>query len=337
MPSFSFIVLLTLGAMGSTAVGCWTDEPTHAEHVQWLDAFDGATHGAFLCAWGRDGNDVWVVGGQPHRGAAWHYDGQAWLPAMTPDVPLLNWTHGADDAQWIVGNAGHILARFKDEVNWTLQSSPTDQPLWGVWAASEDEAWAVGGDPIASGEPDPVLLHWHNEEWTRVALPAVDREFRALFKVWGTGPDNVYAIGARGVILHYNGTAWRQQPSGTPRDLVSLWGRGPNDILAVGGRANGVLVRYNGEVWTPKVLDTEPGLNGVWMDTKGRAIVVGGRGRILTVEANRFAYERQDSANQLLLHGVWGTEEGYRVSAGGSLDQNPPWRGIVIEKRVPRE
>jgi len=335
MPSSFVICLLTLAI--SANLGCRETDKTEPSTTPWRSAFEAADDGAFLSAWGRSDSDVWVVGGQLKNGVAWHYNGQVWQRADTPDGPLLNWTHGYDDHQWIVGNDGRILYRTDPASPWTTQSSTTNLPLWGVWAASTNEAWAVGGDPIASGDPDPVLLHWSEGRWSRVPIPAIDREFRALFKVWGTGPQNVYAVGARGVIIHYDGTAWRQRSSSTPRDLVSLWGRGQNDILAVGGRANGVLVRYDGTSWTPKVLDTEPGLNGVWMDAKGQATVVGGRGRILTVEANGFAYERQESTNQLLLHGVWGSDTGYRISAGGSLDRNPPWAGVVLEKRTQSE
>src|SRR5260221_13237206 len=34
-----------------------------------------------------------------------------------------------------------------------------------------------------------------------------------LQAVWGSGPNDVWAVGAGGVILHWNGTAWTSSPS----------------------------------------------------------------------------------------------------------------------------
>ena len=302
----------------------------------WQTAFEPGDSGALLCAWGTGPDHVWAVGGQPDAGVIWYHDGEMWSRATVPDGPLLNWTHGTGGRQFIVGNDGRVLTRQDAEMTWSTMDSPTNAPLWGVWAASADEAWAVGGDPISTGEPDPVILHFKGGAWSKVSLPPVDRQFRALFKVWGTAADNVYAVGAKGVILHFDGVQWRQQFAGTPRDIVSLWGTGENEILAVGGRANGVLLRFDGQGWTHKVLETEPGMNGVWMDSSGRAFVVGGRGRILEVRPGSYEYRRADSENRTLLHGVWGTNDGFRVTVGGTLDRNPPWVGVSLDSQYPQ-
>ena len=203
--------------------------------------------------------------------------------------------------------------------------------MWGVWAASPEEAFAVGGDPLTTGEPDPVILHFKNGQWSRIAVPETEQSFKALFKVWGTDAQNVYAVGANGVILHFDGSAWRQQASGTARDLISLWGNGPTDIMAVGGRANGLIARFDGNKWTHKVLTGEPGMNGIWMNSQGQATVVGGRGRILIFGKKSMRYARQKADNRLLLHGVWGSESGERFAVGGTLDRSPPWKGVAIE------
>ena len=118
-----------------------------------------------------------------------------------------------------------------------------------MWTPDGDVAFAVGGHAIDMGPPDPIILMRENGEWQRVPIPETDRVFRALFKVWGTGKDNVYAVGARGVILHYDGVSWTQEVSNTVRDNVSLWGTGPNRILAVGGRSNGMLLAFDGQEW----------------------------------------------------------------------------------------
>ena len=67
--------------------------------------------GAYLCAWGTDVNNVWVVGGQPERGVVWHRQNDVFREVDVPSGALLNWTHGHGAAQWIVGNQGRILHR----------------------------------------------------------------------------------------------------------------------------------------------------------------------------------------------------------------------------------
>lgn len=55
-----------------------------------------------------------------------------------------------------------------------------------------------------------------------------------LKSVWGTAPDNVYAVGD--AILHYDGEAWHKEnsPAGYYANLRGIWGSGPDDIYAVG-------------------------------------------------------------------------------------------------------
>ncbi|MBN9161526.1 MAG: hypothetical protein J0I07_11215, partial [Myxococcales bacterium] len=60
-----------------------------------------------------------------------------------------------------------------------------------------------------------------------------------LHAVWGTGPNDVWAVGAEGTILHFDGVAWTVSStglgSGQEVNLTGIWGSGPNDVWAVGG------------------------------------------------------------------------------------------------------
>jgi hypothetical protein len=101
------------------------------------------------------------------------------------------------------------------------------------------DVWVVGGDAAASGDapPAPVLLHFDGTAFAPVALPPVDRTFRALFKVWAADATHVWAVGQSGVVLAFDGRAWTQVLAGTDQDLISLWGTGPTQVAAVGGRS----------------------------------------------------------------------------------------------------
>jgi hypothetical protein len=318
-----------LVAMGLAAAGCGSSAVDPLAAPAWQPAFDPGAAGALLSVWGPDERSVWAVGGQPDAGAAFRFDGRAWAPVPgLPAGPGLSWAHGAGRTVWFVGEGGRAL-RLRDA---RVEATPTGvgATLWGVWAAGDDEAWAVGGDAVGRGPADPVLLRWDGEAWRRVPVPPLDREVRALFKVWGTGPDDVFAVGAGGVILHWDGRAWSPQESGVDDDLVSLWGRGDHDIVAVGGRARGLAVRWDGRAWTPLAIGGVPGLNGVWMDADGTAWAVGVRGTVVRIAADGSAPERERPGTVLMLHGTFGFPGGRRYAVGGSLGGSPPYEGVAL-------
>lgn len=45
-----------------------------------------------------------------------------------------------------------------------------------------------------------------------------------LHGIWGSGPNDVYAVGTHGTLLHYDGRGWSPMQSGEPSTLVSIWG-----------------------------------------------------------------------------------------------------------------
>lgn len=70
-----------------------------------------------------------------------------------------------------------------------------------------------------------------------------------LSALFGFGPNDVWAAGARGTLLHFDGTAWTSVTSGTSRDLLAIWGSAPNDVWFVGD--SGAVLRWNGTSVSP--------------------------------------------------------------------------------------
>ena len=286
----------------------------------------GAEVGALLSVWGPNANEMYAVGGNPEVGVVYRFDGTSWGPEALPaDTPLLNWIDGQSGDLWIVGNKGVALRQIPS--GWERVDTAIDTPLWGVWGAVSDDVWAVGGDP-SSGDP-PVIAHFDGATWSEVELPPIDRPSRALFKVWGSGRDHVFAVGQGGVILRYDGITWAQVPSGTTKDLISLWGTSADEIIAVGGRSNGTISRYDGVDWTTHVIGESPGLNGVWVDSSGKAWVCGVRGVTGLFAAGSAEFTPSIVTNHTL-HASFGFDEGPMFAVGGTLDRSPPWQGIVM-------
>lgn len=50
--------------------------------------------------------------------------------------------------------------------------------------------------------------------------------------LWGTAGDDVFAVGGRGTILHYDGSGWSEMVGGTDRSLSAVWGFGSSDVFS---------------------------------------------------------------------------------------------------------
>lgn len=55
-----------------------------------------------------------------------------------------------------------------------------------------------------------------------------------LRAIWGSG-SSVFAVGAGGTILHYDGTSWSAQTFSVPISLNGVWGTSSSNVFAVGG------------------------------------------------------------------------------------------------------
>lgn len=287
--------------------------------------------GALLSVWGPAPDEVYAVGGQlvsasESSGVLFRFDGAAWTEQPLPaDTPMLHWVFGVDDELWTVGREGTALRRVGD--TWTAEATGVSTILWGIWGAHKDALWAVGGDGV---DDDPVLIRWDGATWTPVALPPTG-DSGGLFKIWGSGPDDITAVGDRGLALHHDGASWTVQATGDLADLISVWGRGPGEHLAVGGRANARVARWDGAAWTGETLPL-PGLSGVWMDPSGAATLVGTQGTIAELPAGSLEPTPQPSPTLLLLHAVFGFADGTRFAVGGSLAGAPPYVGVIVQR-----
>ncbi len=87
------------------------------------------------------------------------------------------------------------------------------------------------------------------------------------------GSNDVFVVGADGLILHYDGITWTRQRSGTNNWLRKIWSIESNNIFAVGDY--GTILRYDGTKWNKQKSGTNYLLFGVWGDSKNNLYVVG--------------------------------------------------------------
>ena len=97
--------------------------------------------------------------------------------------------------------------------------------------------------------------------------------------VWGSSPSDVFAVGERGTILHYDGSAWSAMASGTSNRLNGVWGSSSSDVFAVG--EPGTILHYDGSAWSAMTSGATRSLRGVWGSSSSDVFVAGGYGTIL--------------------------------------------------------
>lgn len=101
-----------------------------------------------------------------------------------------------------------------------------DGSVFASDAAGSDDGSSDGGTP-------PVTGPCSEDGWCRVVMP---NDRAALYGIWGSAANDVWAVGSNGTILHWNGTAWSEQrlltDAGQPKPLFGIWGSGPDDVWA---------------------------------------------------------------------------------------------------------
>lgn len=83
-----------------------------------------------------------------------------------------------------------------------------------------------------------------------------------LNAIWGSSASDIWAVGAAGRIVRYDGSTWSNYPSGTTETLRAIWGSSATDVW-IGGES-GVLLRHDGKVLTKATSGTTGTINGLW-------------------------------------------------------------------------
>ncbi len=194
--------------------------------------------------------DVWAVGG---GGTALHFDGTSWNAVPTPTTNTL-YEVFAISADNIYASGTYATLIHYDGAVWdTLPRFGTSSYIFAMWGSSPEDFFAVW---------DTGIYHYDGSDWTRQAtLPTT------TYGIWGTSSDDVWVVGANGMIYRYDGNSWNAVTSPTDLRLREIWGTAPNDVFIVGD--DEAAFHWDGSTWTP----VDPGglglydYEGVWGNT----------------------------------------------------------------------
>lgn len=136
----------------------------------------------------------------------------------------------------------------------------------------------------------------------------------SLRSIWGFSPSDIYSVGDGGMILHYNGAAWRAMASGTTANLYGVWGSGSDDVYAVGKA--GLILHYDGSSWHPMASGVTTDLNDVWGSSADTIYAVGAANTILRFDGASWSAMDAPTSTEANLLGVHGNGSNYAYAVG---------------------
>jgi hypothetical protein len=325
--------------LSSCLLACPTDpEPV----IDRWEVVHSDLSGALLSVWGTSSTDVWAVGSDALDGTGplvIHFDGERWSKIETGETQgNLWWVFGFEDGPIYMGGEGGVILRHWPESaggdgSFTEMTTPGTGTVFGIWGATPDDVWAVGGDSSEIGgfawRLDPAGDSWTAEP----SLPAEIPASAAVWKVFGTAADDAWFVGSNGVALHWDGSTFTPGETGVGSSLFTVHAVGDR-YVAVGGAATGIIVENTGDAWV-NVTPTDsppPGLSGVTLGEDGFGIAVGTFGSVYSRSDAGWVEEDLGFNLGASLHGSWIDETGGVWVVGGQVFSLPLNDGILLHR-----
>jgi hypothetical protein len=251
---------VAVAVLAGASLGCVGDRP------QSFRPITSEQQGTLLSAWVASDGTAYFAGGVVGGGDGLllRWDGRAVATIPTPGAHAFWWIHGvADNEIYLAGESGEVH-RF-DGATLTLIDAGVspDATLFGIWGASGDDLWTVGGSFISGGPRQVISRGSASGGWTAVASPAdVDPDV-TYFKVWGPSASDVWIVGDRGVVLRAGDAGLARADAPGAERYTTVHGCAADDVYAVGGGGSGAAIHFDGASWSPLALGDAPPLAGL--------------------------------------------------------------------------
>jgi hypothetical protein len=304
-PMTSGVAVTLTDVWGSAADDVWAvglgDTILHYDGVAWSASTHPAVAGLFS-VWGNGAADVWAGG----AGTILHWNGLAWTASASPTTDPLVDMSGAGLAHVVAITEGNVGVRWNGAA-WTAFAIPTTDVTSAVWTAGPDDiviategrlvqfdglSWttldtpftltmnALWGESAASLVAVGSTAAWHGQGTSaQPALIATPQE--NITSVWGSGSDDIYVVGLRDLVMHYDGSTWSTLDvvpcaSQFCYFLSDVSGSGPDDVYIVSG---GLVLHRDASTWT-EIPSAGAPISDVWSAEPAHAYLVGASGMI---------------------------------------------------------
>lgn len=231
------------------------------------------------------GSETWLVGG---AGLVLKQTGELWnkVPVpVTEDLRAIS--AGSDGSVLAVGGHGTVL-EWNGSL-WTAASSGTTAELYGAFGFSGDFFVVGTGGTILEKLPGNSTL-----------VPRTSGTTQTLYGVWGNLYESMWAVGAAGTILKWNGSSFSVEQSPTSGDIDAIWGSSSSDIWAP--TRQGEILHFDGVTWSV-AYKSQQELFGISGSDSLNVWAVGAAGTILRWDGKSWKQEPSGTKTDLL--GVW--------------------------------
>jgi hypothetical protein len=304
--------------------GCSSETPpapAEAKEWAWVAHHQGA---ALLGVHGTTENDVWLSGADDGQGPlVLHWDGQAWQRLATGVRGDLWWVHATAAGSVYFAGSDALLLRYRDGAFERIATPGLGKhTIYGVWEAAENDVYVVGAAAGRNG----FIWHYDGQSVRELAIPSdmpLDEmhDSPGLFKVWAASAEEVWAVGARGVVLRGNASeGFSLVRAGEEEILFTVHGRG-EQVAIVGGTGTGLLLDTTGGTLDNRAPEQTPLLQGVSVAADGTVWAVGAGGSILSGKNGNYAVVDPSLAFGAAesLHAVWVDPKGDVWAVGGDV------------------
>lgn len=242
---------------------------------------------------GSGPQDVWAAG---DKGTLLHFDGHAWYPldSVGSGQLVAGWASAPDDV-WIVDQKPSSVLRYDGK---RLTRTPLSGTIHGIHGSGPSDVWFVG----ANGS-NAQTWRYDGVSYSQVPISG-----NPLFGVWARSPQDVWAAGSGGMILHYDGKVWSNAP-GTKWDpqlnFNAVWPGRNKEPWLVG--AKGYIGRVGSSALAPLSQDMAPDsrLIGMWASSATDLWVLSTTGAVLHWDGNSTAKIEIGSKDELAA--IWGS------------------------------
>ncbi len=192
----------------------------------------------------------------------------------------------------------------------TADASKTDQSAVSDGTASADGTGAKDGSGTGSDGTSPA---------DTVVSPGVlaARSLRYeinLHGAWGASPDDLWVVGDKGAILHWNGKALVARDSGTTKNLYAVGGTSASDVWFVGDSS--VALHWNGQSLVEQSpTDTQVPLRAVAASGQDTLYAAGDSGTIYS-RCCGGSWKIENAKASFNLHGIWSNSPGQVWAVG---------------------
>jgi hypothetical protein len=279
---------------------------------------------AFLSVSGTSASDVWLAGADDGKGpVVLHCDGRSWARRDTGVSGDLWWVNPLDGGSVFFGGSNATVLRYDgSEFGALVTPGPAAATVFGVWAAAEDDVYAVGS---VDGQ-DGFVWHYDGTAFGSVpldgSLPLGEHgETPGLFKVWGSSASDVWVVGANGVVLRGSATdGFSLVQAGGSDTLFTVHARG-EQVVMVGGSSSGVLLAAEDGALVDETPAGAPLLQGVSVAADASVWAVGYGGSVYHGRDGDFSPVDPglDFTASESLHSVWADPDGGVWAAGGNV------------------